>query len=131
MLMVMTPAQLHIRVEELLSAGIFATITVGAPTIHGAVVMGMQGIGVRTPNAAAVAAATIGLAMDMHEPNGAMFIMGLLSMMFAAGTLLAMVLLRGSTVKVPGAIPKEHIIMAPLVTSMPTGTLLLVEIDGL
>ncbi len=119
MLIVITPAQLHIKVDELLRAGILATMAVGEPTIHGAVVMGMQGIGVNTPKAAAVAAATMGLAMDMHEPKGATFIMGLLSMMFAPGILLAMVLFRGRTFKVPGAIPKEHIIMAPLVTNIP------------
>ena len=110
---------MHIKVDELFSAGIFAIMTVGAPTIQGAVVMGIQGIGVKTPKAAAVAAATIGFAMDMHEPKGAMFIMGLLSMMFAAGILLAMVLFKGRTVNVPGAIPKEHIIMAPEFTCMP------------
>ena len=117
--MVITPAQLHIKVDELLRAGILATMAVGEPTIHGAVVMGIHGMGVNTPKAAAVAAATMGLAMDIQDPKGATFIMGLLSMMFAAGTLLAMVLLRGRTVKVPGAIPKEHIIMAPFVTNIP------------
>ena len=44
--------------------------TVGAPGSHGEAVAGMQGIGVNTPSAAAVAAATIGLAMLMHVPNG-------------------------------------------------------------
>jgi hypothetical protein len=37
----------------------------------------MQGIGVSTPNAAAVAAATAGLAGDIHIPNGMMFVMGM------------------------------------------------------
>jgi len=42
----------------------------------------MQGIGVSTPNAAAVAAATVGFAIDMHIPNGMMFIIEMWSMMF-------------------------------------------------
>jgi len=36
----------------------------------------MHGWGVKTPNAAVVAAATMGLAMLMHIPNGAIFTMG-------------------------------------------------------
>jgi len=46
--------------------GISPSITVGAPGTHGATVAGMHGIGVSTPIAAAVAAATIGFAGDMH-----------------------------------------------------------------
>jgi hypothetical protein len=36
----------------------------------------MHGIGVNTPMAAAVAAATAGFAGDMHMPNGVMFAIG-------------------------------------------------------
>jgi hypothetical protein len=59
-----TPAHIHINFAELFRIGMFPSSTVGAPTIHGAGVLGMHGIGVRTPMAAAVAAATIGLAID-------------------------------------------------------------------
>jgi len=45
----------------------------------------MHGIGVSTPIAAAVAAATEGFVGDMHMPNGIMFVMGIWSMMFASG----------------------------------------------
>ena len=68
-----TPAHMHISVEVLSSVGMLPSITVGAPGTHGATVAGMQGIGVRTPMAAAVAAATIGFAGDMHMPNGMIF----------------------------------------------------------
>ena len=51
----MTPPQLHISFAELLRAGTFPMRTVGAPTTHGDIVIGMQGIGVSTPSAAAVA----------------------------------------------------------------------------
>jgi hypothetical protein len=45
----------------------------------------MHGMGVNMPSAAAVTAATIGLAMGVYIPKGAMFTNGLLSMMLAAG----------------------------------------------
>jgi hypothetical protein len=37
----------------------------------------MHGIGVKTPNAAEVAAATAGFAIDMHTPNGMIFTKGM------------------------------------------------------
>ena len=52
----------------------------GAPGSHGVSVAGMHGIGVKTPNAAAVALATDGLAMLVHTPKDWMLIMGLKSM---------------------------------------------------
>ena len=58
---------------------------VGDPGVHGAVVAGMQGMGVNTPRAAAVAEATVGFAMDMHIPKVGMLVMGIISMMVAAG----------------------------------------------
>ncbi|MNN95372.1 hypothetical protein D3C81_2141630 [compost metagenome] len=52
--------------------------TVGAPPgIHGAAVAGMQGMGVSTPMAAAVAAATVGLARLWHMPKVGMFTSGM------------------------------------------------------
>ena len=61
-LTLIVPPYEQISVEESLSEGMFARRTVGAPTIQGDAVAGMQGIGVRTPMAEAVAAATVGLA---------------------------------------------------------------------
>jgi len=74
--MVMTPPQLHMSVEELVSAGLLPIITVGEPGVQGAVVTGIQGIGVSTPIAADVADATCGLASEVHIPKGGMFAMG-------------------------------------------------------
>ncbi len=54
---------------ELLSAGLPPTNTVGEPGVHGAGHAGIHGIGVRTPNAAAVAAATAGFAGLEHIPK--------------------------------------------------------------
>lgn len=102
-----TPPQLHISFEELLSAGKFPIVTVGDPGTQGAAVTGTQGIGVRTPQAAAVADATVGFAIDWHMPKGRMFTIGLLSIMHAIG-IVVITLFSGVTMKVPGARPKLH-----------------------
>lgn len=60
--MEMTPPNEHISLDELLSAGMLAIITVALPGVQGAAVIGVQGIGVSTPSAAAVADATAGFA---------------------------------------------------------------------
>lgn len=116
--MLMTPHQVHMRVLSLFRAGKLPMSTVGLPTIHGATVTGMQGIGVKTPDAAAVAAATVGLAMDEHMPKGRIFTKGRLSMMVAAGAM-AKTRFVGRTESVDGAMPKLHVRMAPAVTKSP------------
>src|ERR1700734_2265104 len=107
---------MHISCEVLSSVGISASITVGAPGTHGATVAGMHGIGVSTPRAAAVAGATLGFAGDMHLPNGMMLTIGMLSIMLASGISLVNTLLVGSTTSELGAMPKLHIIVAPIQT---------------
>jgi hypothetical protein len=67
----------------------------------------MHGIGVSTPKAAAVAAATVGLAGELHIPNGMTFTIGLPSIMFAAGTPV-ITRFTGSTTNELGAAPKLH-----------------------
>ena len=114
--MLMTPPQLHISLELLFRAGLSAMSTVGDPGAQGAAVTGTQGMGVSTPRAAAVAAATVGLAMEEHMPKGMMFFMGTLSMMVAAGMLEVSTLFSGVTTRDEGAIPKVHWHMAPIQT---------------
>ena len=114
-----TPPHMHISLELLFRAGILPSSTVGAPGTQGAMVIGMQGIGTNTPKAAAVAAATMGLAIDWHMPKGMILAMGLLSMMLAAGGPPAMTLLMGITMSAPGATPKVHFVMAPVQTCCP------------
>jgi hypothetical protein len=96
----------------------FATSTVGDPGAQGAAVTGTQGMGVRTPSAAAVAAATIGFAIELHIPNGIMFTIGLLSIMLAMG-IAVITMFAGSTINVPGAAPNEHCSIAPPQTRFP------------
>lgn len=71
-----TPPHAHMQVEVLFKAGILAMRTVGDPGVHGATTTGTHGIGVNTPNAAAVAATTAGFAGLIHAPKGMMFTMG-------------------------------------------------------
>jgi hypothetical protein len=111
-----TPAQLHISFELSLRAGFPPINTVGDPGIQGAVVMGRQGIGVSTPSAAVVAAATMGLASEVHTPKGIMFMNGMLSMIVAAGGPPALVILTGRTESGDGAAPKLHWHKAPATT---------------
>lgn len=111
----MTPPQVHMQVHVLFRAGMPPIVVVAAPGVQGLVVTGMQGIGVNTPRAAAVAEATVGLAIDMHMPNGGMFVMGTKSMILAAGVV-AFTLFTGNTLSAEGAIPNVHIMTAPEVT---------------
>ena len=104
---------MHLEVS--FNAGMLPIMTVAEPGAQGAVVFGTQGIGVRTPNAAAVAEATVGFASEEHIPKVGIFTMGLLSMMLAAGAP-AIVLFAGRTASGAGATPKLHAINAPAVT---------------
>ena len=79
-----TPPQLHMHFEVLFKAGCPPIMTVVEPGTQG-VVTGIQGMGVNTPNAAAVAEATVGLAIEEHTPKVAMLVMGMQSAMVAAG----------------------------------------------
>lgn len=72
----MTPPHAHMHFEVLFRAGLLPSKIVGEPGAHGAEVFGTQGIGVRTPMAAAVAEATVGFAIDIHIPKGGMLVMG-------------------------------------------------------
>jgi hypothetical protein len=113
---VITPAQVHMHLQVTFSAGMPRNITVGDPGTQGAGVTGTQGIGVNTPSAAAVAAATVGLARELHMPKGGMLTIGLESPIFAAGGPSAMTG-GATTINVDGAAPKLHCNMAPILTS--------------
>jgi hypothetical protein len=79
---------MHVSVEPDSSAGAPPTVTCKLPGVQGAAVAGTQGMGVKTPRAAAVAAATVGLLGEEHTPKGKIFTKGTWSRMDAAGGLL-------------------------------------------
>lgn len=73
-------------------------------------------MGVRTPSAAAVAAATVGLARDVHMPNGGTLTTGAASVIVAAGRPSTSTRADGRTPSVAGATPNEHMSMADAAT---------------
>ena len=78
--------------------------------------LGTHGIGVSVPMAAAVADATVGLAIDRHIPNGAMLTIGWLSEILALGFPAKRTVLAGKTVSAAGVVPILHFICALLHT---------------
>jgi spore maturation protein SpmA len=103
--------------DVLFRAGLFFIITFGDPGVHGAVVTGIQGCGVSTPAAAVVAEATIGFDRVVHMIKGMILLIGMLSMIVAAGFISALTILVGKTKKELGPVPNEHCNIAPIATS--------------
>ena len=124
-----TPPHVHIHFDVLLRAGLFLIMTFGDPGTQGAVVTGIHGCGVRTPKAADVAAATVGFVKVVHIPKGMILLIGILSMMVAAGCLEALTIFVGKTTNELGAIPNEHCSIAPMVTSCAILNLLLAQVN--
>lgn len=87
-------------------------MTVGVSLTQGASVAGIQGIGVRTPNFAAVADATVGFDRLEHKPKGIMLIKGTWSIMVATGIPFALTPLVGATVNSEQNEPKVHLQIA-------------------
>jgi hypothetical protein len=96
------------HIDELFSAGWLPIKTVGDPGAH-TLVTGVQGIGTKTPKAAAVAAATAGFAMLMQRVNGVISANGVADIMLLPGTETPIVKLKGNVSSMLGAIPKLHI----------------------
>ena len=71
-----TPSHVHIHLEVSLRARVLLISTFEDPGVQGTGVTGIQGIGVNTPKAAAVAVATAGLAREAHMPNDGILIRG-------------------------------------------------------
>jgi hypothetical protein len=113
----MFPVHAQEHLESLLSAATPSTVVNDAPGDHGPVITGMQGIGVSTPIAAAVAAATSGFACVWHMPNGATFTMGMMSFTVATGISAADAGPMGKIVSDDGARPWSHRSIAPWQTS--------------
>lgn len=105
--------------ELSVKAGLPFTMTVVDPGTHVPTILGIHGIGVKTPKAAAVAEATVGLAKLLHIPKDMIFTNGLLSITVAIGCDDTFTKLVGKTVNVDGIAPKEHIKIAPLHTQKP------------
>jgi hypothetical protein len=111
-----TPNQVHINLDVLFKVGNVPSKTNGFPGTQGATVTGIQGMGVKTPRAAAVAAITAGFVGAEHMPNGTILTIGLLSIILAAGMFPAKTRAIGKTIMEDGATPKVHCSMAVATT---------------
>ena len=78
------------------------------PGDHGADVAGTQGMGVNTPSAAAVAAATVGLAGERQVPKDGIFTRGVKSSVVAAHLPLTVTTWFGIMLSGAGEAPIEH-----------------------
>lgn len=112
-----TPPYAHCSVAPCTSAGAPPISVLGALGVHGATGTGTHGMGVNVPSAAAVAAATCGFASDWHMPNGMMFTIGAISVMFATGRPSTVALGR-TTIIVDGIIPNVQVSVAPATTGL-------------
>jgi hypothetical protein len=115
--MLIIPAHMQVFMQVLSSAGWPFTVSTGEPGVHGETTAGMHGCGVSTPRAAAVAAATWGLAGDMHIPKDAMLAIGAKSMIEPTGMSLHVTVGLAVAVNVPGAGLIVQASMAPVTTS--------------
>lgn len=88
--------------------------TLGDGISHVPAGTGTQGIGVRTPNAAAVALATVGFARLLHIPKVGMLTIGAMSVMTPAGQLAVRTQGVGRALNGAGAAPKGHCKIAPV-----------------
>jgi hypothetical protein len=113
-----TPPQAQLHVDPETSAGLPPIVVFAAPGFHG-VVNGTHGIGVSTPSAALVAAATVGFDRLVHIPNGGTLTIGAKSVIVAAGRPSIITRGVGSGINVDGAIPKLHWSMAPMTAFSP------------
>lgn len=85
LVIVITPPYAQFSMHGLLSIGLWLHFTRNEPGAHGPGMTGTHGIGVRTPIAAVVAEATVGLANEVHTPAGTRFTIGAFSMAVATG----------------------------------------------
>ena len=113
------PPHMHIHISPPHTTDPVDKSACGLLEIQGDDIAGTHGIGVnvKTPNAAAVAAAvaaaTVGFAMVVHIPKDKTFIIGIKSAMQATGIPEAKTGVLGITMSDEGAIPQEHLQSAP------------------
>lgn len=111
-LTVTTPPHEHEHCDESSSAGTPPTVTSDDPGVHG-LSTGMHGCGVSVPDAALVAAATCGLASEVHIANGGT-LLGATSVTTPAAAVADTS--TPEAAKVDGAVPNEHCSVAPVHT---------------
>ena len=112
----MAPAKLQFRIQGSVSSGIPPKTAVGDPGAQGPAGVGVQGMGVRTPIAAAVAPATAGLARLSQTPKGRTFKKGVIFMIVPI-CVPPNTMGEGRNIREAGAAPMEQADMAPDTTT--------------
>lgn len=114
----------HMQVAPVHRHGVPPISTLGLIGVHVPAITGMQGCGVNTPNAAAVAAATIGLARELHIANDVILTIGITSRIVPAGFDVPSTVGAEVALNVPGALPNGQESCAPVTTNSPISVLL-------
>lgn len=117
--MEMVPAYAHCNVEPCIRQGVEHTVICGATGVHVPTVTGVQGCGVSTPIAAAVADATAGLAIELHNPIGVILAPAAQSFIVAVGLPPVSTFVAEVAFKVPGDIPQVQTMVAPVTAISP------------
>lgn len=123
----MEPPYAHISFASLQKHGLFPASIFASAGIHVPAGTIVQGCGVNTPRAAAVADATWGFARELHIPKPAIFTGNPVSVIVAIGFPSAKTVIWDVTFNVPGAVPKGQISDAPDATITPSNRLLSVS----
>jgi hypothetical protein len=119
----MTPPHAQLHIDPAVSALLPPIVVRNAPGSQVPTIVGTQGIGVSTPSAAAVAAATVGFARLEHMPNGGTLTPGAVSVTTAAGRPSIVTREMGSETSEDGARPNVHWSIAPVTAQKaPTAT---------
>lgn len=114
--MEIVPPKAQVRVADWVSAGLPPIMTAPAG-FHGPTGVGVQGWGVRTPIAAAVADATAGFAIEVQLPQGPTLDIGAISIMVAKGFPPVVTVCWDDTFNTPAPRPIGHIMDAPITTA--------------
>ncbi len=114
-----TPPQTHMSLELLFRAGKFPASTVGEPGAQGAGITGTQGAGANITGGGLIVA---GLAGQLHIPKGGIFPIGLKSIIVPIGLDDTMTVVCALAMRVDGAAPKVHCIVAPVQAHIPIGS---------
>jgi hypothetical protein len=113
------PPQAQRHLLSTVARGISSAVSKIDGGAHGAGMSGTQGIGVRTPKAAAVAVMTSGLAGLLHMPNGGIFMIGTIWTIVAAAnaSLTTGAAGNSSAMNTLGVNPKLQVSAQPVVNS--------------
>lgn len=118
---IVPPPNPQVNVHPTVRHGFPPASVVVCAAVHVPAGTSVQGCGVNTPSAAAVAACTAGFISDVHMANGGRFVLGAQSVTVATGIFPISTFVCDVTFNTLGAVPKVHMHCVPVVTyTIPT-----------